>query len=137
METKTKTQPHMNIHTERWYVRGDGKGTYEARFELADNGVVNGSGAARSGLSLDEAVAHCAMAIRTTAEREEKSALIDGMLDKTNWKLPTARVTVATVAEARRIREALDYFCGGSEVHPAKGGGIDVGSLGYYHYVGA
>lgn len=131
----------MNIHTERWFVKATGDGTYEARFEMADNGVVNGGGAARSGLSLDDAVAHCAMAIRHNAEREEKSALIDEMLDKSNWKMPTARKVVDTVSEARRIRQALDYFCGGSEVRQVKGDGgmprIEVGSLGYYHYVGA
>jgi hypothetical protein len=133
---KTKT-----IHTERWFVRADGKGTYEARFEMARNGTVTGEGAAREGITLDEAVAHCAMAIRHDAEKTEKSALIDEMLDKSNWKLPTARKTVATVGEARRIREALNFFLGGSEVRQTKGDGgmprIEVGSLGYYHYIGA
>ena len=126
----------MNIHTERWFVKATGEGKYEARFEMADNGVINGGGAARSGISLDEAVEHCAKAIRHNAEREEKSALIDEMLDKSNWKLPTARKTVGTEAEAHRIADALSYFCGGSEVNPERSGWT-VGSHGYYHYVGA
>jgi hypothetical protein len=124
-------------HTERWFVKADGTGTYEARFEMIDNGVVTGGGAALSGQTLDAAVAHCAMAIRTGAERDEKSELIDGLLDPTNWKLPTKRIECQTQVAATAIADALGYFCGGAEISPTPGGGFTVGSLGYYHYVGA
>jgi coproporphyrinogen III oxidase len=122
---------------ENWFIMSDGKGAFNACFQMIRDGKVIGDGAALSGVSQAEAVAHVEMAKRNNAERDAKMAIANPLFDKTNWKMPTKRVQVRTINEARVIREALDFFCGGSEVHYVRGGKIEVGSLGYYNYVGA
>lgn len=123
--------------TENWFVLADGKGAFNACFQMIRDGAIYADGAALTGVSQAEAVAHVEMAKRNNAKRDENMARCNHLFDKENWKLPTKRVTVSTPSEADAIKDALAFFCGGAETRYVKGGRIEVGSLGYYHYVGA
>lgn len=52
------------------------------------------------------------------------------------WKRPTKRVVVTKKKDAKRIGRAIGYFVGGYEIKRTKKG-YQVGSKGYYHYIGA
>lgn len=134
----------------RWSVEPDGKGAFNACFVMLEDGKARvftnpktgethemQPQAAKSHVSLEEAQAHVDFAIKTDAERDEKQALTESLFDKQNWKMPTKRKVVKTLREADAIRDALAYFCGGAEIRSAGARGWEVGSLGYYHYVGA
>jgi hypothetical protein len=135
-EATATAEKSANVRTEKWFVEPDGKGKFNAVFEMFTDGTRTGRGAALSGISKAEAEAHVAMAQRNNAERAEKMRLTEGMFDKRNWKMPTKRKWVGSFSEAEKLKAALAYFCGGAEVQSANGG-FNVGSFGYYHYVGA
>ena len=124
--------------TMKWSVEPDGKGKFNAVF--TEKSYVDGrplKGAALSHVSKAKAESHVAFCIKSEAERDAKKELVDGMFNRSNWKMPTTRVVVATLAEANAIHDALAYFCGGAEIEAVGGIGYEVGSLGYYHYIGA
>jgi hypothetical protein len=83
------------------------------------------------------AKAHVEMALRHERENAERQALIGDLFDKANWKMPTKRAVTKDVRKASKMRDALAHFCGGAEIQCLSGGRYSVGSLGYYHYVGA
>jgi len=87
-------------------------------------------------VSEEKAKEHIAFAVKSEAERDAKKALVDGIFDETNWKLPTKRWHCMDEMAANALASALTYFCGGAEIEPVENG-YNVGSLGYYHYVGA
>ena len=118
--------------TEKWSVEADGKGAFNACFEIA--GLKS---AALSGVSQAEAQAHVDRAIRTNAERDAKLALVDHLFNKEHWKLETERAVVTDLVAACAMRDALAFFCGGAEIRCLPNGRYSVGSLGYFHYVGA
>ena len=85
----------------------------------------------------EQADARVAFTITSEAEREEKKRLTVGMFDRLNWKLPTYRIETDDEDRAHKIADAISYFCGGSEITRGRTKRFSVGSLGYYHYVGA
>src|SRR2546429_3702701 len=120
--------------TEKWTVEADGKGAFNAVFEMLEDGKVHGRGAALTGITKAEAEA---MARRNNAERAAKLALVEHLFSKTNWKMPTGKFITADGEKANRVYDALAYFCGGAEFTPNANGTVTVKSRGYYHYVGA
>jgi hypothetical protein len=76
-------------------------------------------------------------------ERQKFLTLADPLFNKKHWKLPTLRKVFKTEGEAHAVADALIYFLGGAEVQTVRSPsgrrviGYRVGSLGYYHYIGA
>lgn len=55
-----------------------------------------------------------------------------------NWKMPTKRLVVATLAEADLISRAITWFTGGVPTIKAQKNGWAVSATrGYYHFIGA
>ncbi|MDD4985925.1 MAG: hypothetical protein PHQ43_09060 [Dehalococcoidales bacterium] len=63
-------------------------------------------------------------------------AVAESMFDKENWKYPTKTKTFKTESRARAIGRALSFYLGGYEIVQTPRG-WQVGSKGYYHYIGA
>lgn len=74
--------------------------------------------------------------------------ILNCLQNEDNWKEQTRYVQVRSLAEAKRISEALNFFLGGSEItqetkiiNTLTGAQtvefFTVGSKGYYHYIGA
>ena len=123
--------------TENWTVEPDGKGAFNAAFEMLNDGKVHARGNALEGVTEAEAEAHCAMARRHNAERDEKMALVKDLFSKANWTQATGKLVTADSAFAGRVYDALAFFCGGAELVVNKNATFTVKSRGYYHYVGA
>jgi hypothetical protein len=128
----------MSANFEKWSVQPDGKGAFNACFE-SEHPITGEKrwSAAKSGITFDEAKAHVEMAERHNREKAEKMALCEGLFDKRHWKYPTKRLETDDEELANRTADALTYFCGGSEISAGKRKRFSVGSLGYFHYVGA
>lgn len=56
--------------------------------------------------------------------------------DMKNWKEPIPAVKVCNMDLARLMKESITYFVGGAEIREVDSC-FEVGSRGYYHYVGA
>lgn len=85
----------------------------------------------------EKAIAHVEMALRHERENAERQALVGHLFDKKNWKMPSKREVVDDAVKAAHMRDALAHFCGGAEIRCLPNGKYSVGTLGYYHYVGA
>jgi hypothetical protein len=146
MTTANKTAKRTWV----WTVEDDGKGAFNACFDILEDGkprtFTNGvtgevttlpPQAALSHVSREEAQAHVDMAQRHERENDERQALIGHLFNKQNWKMPTKRSTTRDLKKACAMRDALAHFCGGAEIQCLSGGRYSVGSAGYYHYVGA
>ena len=122
-----------NMIDEKWFVQADGKGAFNACFEMTGD-VPR---AALSGVTLEQAQAHVDRAIRTNRERNAHMALVNHLFDSSNWKLATSREVCCNLISAYAYKNALAFFCGGAEIRQLPNGEFAVGSLGYYHYCGA
>ena len=56
--------------------------------------------------------------------------------DMKHWKDPIPAVKVCNKQLAELMKESITYFVGGAEVREVDGC-FEVGSKGYYHYMGA
>ena len=62
--------------------------------------------------------------------------VIKPMLNPKIAKMATKRVIVDTEEEAEKIAKALVHYLGGYESRKLPDGRIEIGSLGYYYYIG-
>jgi hypothetical protein len=121
---------------ENWFVK-NGEVAFQACFEIIEDDIASGTCVAAQYGSREEAQAHVDRAIRNNVERDEKDALCKHLFNKENWKLPTSCEICDDAIKAGAIYDALGYFCGGAEMRQLPNGKFSVGSLGYYHYIGA
>lgn len=128
--------------TPAWYYKPDGKGAFDVfnhdetilkrHPDLAGKLV---DGRVLTGVTEVEAKEHVRRAIKSEERRDRYMELARPHF-KTNWKLETKRIVYPDRDGAERVAEALSYFLGGAEIKPVEGG-FEVGSHGYYNYVGA
>ena len=72
-----------------------------------------------------------------TGKYDPRYVLIKPMLDPKNAKMPTKRIIVANEDEAEKIGASLAHYLGGYESRTMADGRVEIGSLGYFHYIGA
>ena len=76
-----------------------------------------------------------------TGKLDLKKLIFNQFKDPENWKNPTKYFEVDNEEEARIAARAIAFFVGGVEIGlPRKSAAVKkwrVGSLGYYHYIGA
>lgn len=73
-----------------------------------------------------------------TEPTKAAKAVMDDMLAPSNYKLPTQRVKIASGSVLLdQVAYCLDFYLGGHETKDLGNGLTEIGSLGYYHYIGA
>ena len=73
--------------------------------------------------------------IKTPTQNADQ--ILNGLLNKTNWKLPTAIFSSTNWDLVREVAHAMNFNLGGCEIVQRAIGKWEVSSQGYYHYVGA
>jgi hypothetical protein len=68
-------------------------------------------------------------------------AVMEGVQDPTNWKMPTRKLHCRSLKLAQEVAYAMDWYMGGHEMQTVvdASGVADyvVSSKGYYHYIGS
>lgn len=72
-----------------------------------------------------------------TIEKMTARAIMEAVTNPEGWKFATLPVMTDSEEAARKIEDAISYYCGGAEVDRVNDETFIVTSLGYYHYIGA